>query len=195
MSVTSWAKRAAGIVAAAALATGATAALASTPAQAAGDGKVTAKSSLTVRYAPTRQAMKVSTIRPGATVPLVCKIAGASIEGNRTWYQLPAGEGAQSWISGRYVKELRGSKIAWCGTTSKPAAIRTTAKLTVRHGPNTHDTSVGSLKKGTRTKAVCKLKAQSVGGNTLWYQLPGSNWVSARYVDNIGGSPTWCVGN
>lgn len=188
-----WMKRAASVAAAALLAAGGTAALSSASADAAGnDGKVTSKGSLTVRDAPSKYAKANGAIRGGKTVPLSCKIAGSPVDGNRTWYQLP-GDGDGMWVSGRYVKELKGTSTPYCRDNVKRPKIKVTKNLTVRHGPNTRDVSVGTLAAGRTVEVICKLKSQSVAGNDVWYQLPGSNWVSARYADNIGKAPGYCV--
>jgi hypothetical protein len=42
---------------------------------------------------------------------------------------------------------------------------------------------------------VCKVDSQSIDGNRRWYQLVGDGggqWVSARYVSNIGYAPPYC---
>lgn len=66
--------------------------------------------------------------------------------------------------------------------------------LTVRYGPNTVTKAVGSVKPGTTLWLSCKVRGNSVDGNNIWYLLPTGlhEWVSARYVDNVGRAPDWC---
>lgn len=66
--------------------------------------------------------------------------------------------------------------------------------LTVRHLPTTASAATGSLRRGQTVEIVCKVRGSRVDGNTLWYALPPTlnEWVSARYVQNIGAAPRWC---
>jgi len=38
------------------------------------------------------------------------------------------------------------------------------------------------------------VRGATVGGNNIWYLLPPTlnEWVSARYVENVGAAPDWC---
>lgn len=40
----------------------------------------------------------------------------------------------------------------------------------------------------------CKARGTSVKGNDLWYRVDftKSEWVTARYVDNVGRAPSYC---
>lgn len=184
------ARRGIGVLTAALAAIAGTVALTSTPAHAAGDGKVTSDGPLTVRYAPSRHSSDVGKIRAGKTIPLSCWVTGTSVEGNRTWYQLP-GDGGPEFVSAHYVKTT-GSKPQRC-SGGKQKTIKAAAELNVRRGPNTADKTIGTLDKGEKSKVICKVHGNSVDGNKVWYLLPGSNWVSARYADNVDGAPGWCV--
>ena len=66
--------------------------------------------------------------------------------------------------------------------------------LTVRALPTTASAAKGSIPKGKVFPIVCKVRGTSVGGNTIWYALPPTlgEWVSARYVENVGPAPRWC---
>lgn len=52
----------------------------------------------------------------------------------------------------------------------------------------------GSYGDGARLTLICKVRSVSIGGNDLWYLVRDSKeqWVSARYVDNIGAAPRLC---
>ena len=66
--------------------------------------------------------------------------------------------------------------------------------LTVRQLPTTASTAKGRLANGTTISIVCKVRGTSVDRNNLWYLLPPTlnEWVSARYVRNVGAAPGWC---
>jgi uncharacterized protein YraI len=164
------------------------------PAHAAGyQGTITAKSNLTVRYAPSRHAVRVDTLPYGDVVNLGCWVTGSSVSGNRTWYSLPTDTPGTQWISGHYVA-LAGAKPPRCVGTQTTG--RTTAALAMRTGPNTADTRIRTVARGAKLTIVCKQPAQHIGGNDRWYWVKNNGnprgWVSARFVRTSGPAPTWC---
>ncbi|HEY9291838.1 MAG TPA: hypothetical protein VIP98_11210 [Microlunatus sp.] len=167
-------------------------ALGATSAQAqSSEGKIIANTSLSVRYAPSTHAKAVDSIKRGKVVPLECKVTGTSVDGNNRWYLLPGdSHGGHEWIAARYVQNI-GPVPGWCGTDELFVG-RAAAAVSVRKGPNTADTRVRTLAKGAGVDLVCKLQAQKVDGNGLWYWTKDHNWVSARYVDNVGRAPNYC---
>jgi len=62
--------------------------------------------------------------------------------------------------------------------------------LNVRQYPST-DSSVRYVLPYRAVRGLdCKVHAQNIMGNTLWYKLRNSqDWVSARYVHNTGSVP------
>lgn len=65
--------------------------------------------------------------------------------------------------------------------------------LATRSAPTTVARVVGSSEPGTHLALECKKRGPMIDGNNKWYRLPGQhNWVSARYVANIGSPPGWC---
>lgn len=66
--------------------------------------------------------------------------------------------------------------------------------LTVRHLPTTASSAEGKVARGQTIEIVCKVRGSSVDGNSVWYALPPTlnEWVSARYVQNVGAAPRWC---
>jgi hypothetical protein len=66
--------------------------------------------------------------------------------------------------------------------------------LLVRHLPTAASATEGRVNNGQQIEIVCKVRGSSVNGNDLWYALPPTlnEWVSARYVQNIGSAPRWC---
>jgi uncharacterized protein YraI len=180
--------RAAGLVLAAALAGGVVSAAPAHAADTGTEGRVTARTSLSVRFGPTTASRAVGAVRTGQVIPLVCKVRGTSVDGNDLWYALPPT--LNEWVSARYVANV-GSAPQWCGTDARFRG-RTTATLTQRTGPTRAASSAGTLARGVNVVLVCKLRGADVDGNALWYSLANGRWVSARYVTNVGSAPGWC---
>lgn len=175
----------------AATALGGTVLAAAPPAQAgAWDGKVVSKSALTVRYAPSIHSKAVGALRPGAMIPLGCKVRGPKVGGNDIWYSLPPT--THEWVSARYVRNI-GRAPDWCVGERGAQVGRATTSLAVRTGPTTSDARATTYRKGSEFSIECKVRSQSVNGNSLWYWSAGHGWVSARYVKNVSGVPGWCT--
>ncbi|WP_328535567.1 SH3 domain-containing protein [Streptomyces sp. NBC_00344] len=67
------------------------------------------------------------------------------------------------------------------GTVTSPTG------LNERQFPSTDSSTRGVLAYRTQVGLECKVRAQNIDGNTVWYRLRGShNWISARYVNNTG---------
>jgi uncharacterized protein YraI len=177
-------------VAGLALATAVTGAMTcAAPAEAAeGEGRVVSATDLTVRYGPTTASRAVGSLRPGQTIPLICKLRGTSVGGNDLWYALPPT--LNEWVAARYVTNV-GEAPDWCGTDARFKG-RTTTELIKRTGPTRAASSAGNLAQGAAVTIVCKLPGEAVNGNALWYSLTDGRWVSARYVSNVGAVPGWC---
>lgn len=166
-------------------------ALSATPAEAAGHatGKVVSKSNLRTQSGPTTAARTLGSSKPGAKIPLACKVRGTSVGGNNIWYRLAGGH---KWVSARYVANV-GKAPAWCGT-GKSYTGRTTAAVLKHTGPNTKAAKAGTFTKGAKVNITCKVTGPSVRGNNRWYWISGTNrWVPARYVANAGAAPDTCV--
>ena len=53
--------------------------------------------------------------------------------------------------------------------------------------PSTDSAVLSRLAYGVQIGLRCKVHAQSIDGNSVWYQLRDRpTWVTARYVDSIG---------
>jgi hypothetical protein len=67
--------------------------------------------------------------------------------------------------------------------------------LTVRSLPSTVGYPDAVIPNGTVIPLGCKIHGTSIDGNDRWYRLMGhegpEQWVSARYVRNLG-APEWC---
>lgn len=73
--------------------------------------------------------------------------------------------------------------------------VVTTSGVNVRQFPSTDSSVVGFLGYQQQVGLTCKVRAQDIDGNTLWYLMRGSSherWITARYVDNTGFVP-YCV--
>lgn len=153
------------------------------------DGKVTV--GLNVRGAPTSAAPKVGSLGKGAVVGIHCKVFGPSVAGNSLWYKLATGR----WATARYISNI-GTAPRFCGSGREyTGKVVSQTALAVRSGPHTANAKVSSAPRGTTLALVCKVDSQAVDGNRRWYQLTGDGggqWVSARYVANVGAAPPYC---
>ena len=70
----------------------------------------------------------------------------------------------------------------------KPFGIVTAhSGLNIRQYPSTDSSVKGVLPFHTKKKLDCKVRAQYINGNTLWYKLDRSNyWLSGRYLKIVG---------
>ncbi|AIA02254.1 hypothetical protein [Streptomyces noursei] len=57
-----------------------------------------------------------------------------------------------------------------------------------REYPSTDSASQGDLRNRARVYLVCKVRAQNIRGNEVWYLVRGSrrSWISAKHVTNTG---------
>ncbi|MFE6689373.1 SH3 domain-containing protein [Streptomyces sp. NPDC057743] len=57
-----------------------------------------------------------------------------------------------------------------------------------REYPSTDSASQGYLRNRARVYLVCKVRAQNIRGNDVWYLIKGSRrtWISAKHVVNTG---------
>ncbi|WP_353944702.1 SH3 domain-containing protein [Streptomyces sp. HUAS MG91] len=74
-------------------------------------GRVTAKSGLNLRDAPTRGSRIVRTEPYNKIVPIFCKTGGDNIGGNNLWYLLT--DGTWAWGSAKYIANI-GAAPRWC---------------------------------------------------------------------------------
>ncbi|AYY13803.1 SH3 domain-containing protein [Actinobacteria bacterium YIM 96077] len=155
------------------------------------EGEVIASSSLNARNAPTAASSRMDTLSNGVIVDLQCKVYGPSVAGNDLWYKLADG----TWVTARYVANI-GAAPHFCGDGEEyQGDVIAQSSLNVRSGPSTANATVSSAPSGHRLPLVCKVDSQNVDGNPRWYQLTGGGggqWVSARYVANVGAAPPYC---
>lgn len=86
---------------------------------------------------------------------------------------------------------LLGATAAQAATTATPARPYGTVVagdgVIQRQYPSTDSSVKGSLAYRQQVGLRCKVRAQNIAGNDIWYLLrDNSNWVSAKYVDNTG---------
>ncbi|MET7639958.1 SH3 domain-containing protein [Streptomyces sp. NPDC005438] len=92
---------------------------------------------------------------------------------------------------------LGGSVVGASAAQAAPAApakpygtVTTQNGTNVRAYPSTDSSVKDVLEYKEQVGLDCKVNAQNIQGNTVWYKLRGSErWVSARYVDNTGSVP------
>ncbi|MEW1752414.1 hypothetical protein ACIQU1_14095 [Streptomyces angustmyceticus] len=66
--------------------------------------------------------------------------------------------------------------------------------LVLRIGPSTHYRVVGSKEYGSVVGIVCRVKAERIEGNPVWYKLSDASyvWSSRRDIVRDGEEPRWC---
>ncbi|WP_414505439.1 SH3 domain-containing protein [Streptomyces sp. NEAU-L66] len=72
---------------------------------------------------------------------------------------------------------------------AKPFGVVTAKKgLSERQYPSTDSSVRGYLRHRAHVGLVCKVRTQSVGGNSVWYltRAERGTWVAAKYVTNSG---------
>ncbi|MGW6268317.1 SH3 domain-containing protein [Streptomyces sp. NPDC055060] len=74
-------------------------------------GRVTAKSGLLLRTAPTRGSKVVRSVPYGKVVSIYCKTTGDHVSGNNRWYLLT--NGTWAWGSAHYIANI-GPAPRWC---------------------------------------------------------------------------------
>lgn len=151
-------------------------------------GEITA-SALYARQAPSQHARATFLYPQGERVPLGCKVTGPSVNGNNIWYAIAGSN--DRWLSARYVKNI-GAAPEYCDPLDGYVKGRTTARLNARTGPTVNDAARTVHNAGTMLDLQCKVTSHAVGGNTTWYHTSTGQWVSARYVANVGQAPRQC---
>ncbi|MFG2191968.1 SH3 domain-containing protein [Streptomyces sp. NPDC048639] len=73
-------------------------------------------------------------------------------------------------------------------TPARPyGTVITPSGVNERQYPSTDSSVRGFLKYRSQVGLKCKVRAQNINGNQIWYLLRDRpNWVSAKYVDNTG---------
>ena len=74
------------------------------------------------------------------------------------------------------------------GPTKPFGVVTAKTGLSQRQYPSTDSSVRGYLHHRAQVGLVCKVRTQSVGGNTVWYltRQERASWVSAKYVTNSG---------
>lgn len=77
---------------------------------------------------------------------------------------------------------------------STDGKVISTSGVTVRTAPSTHAGAKAAIADNKVFPISCKVRGTMVDGNDIWYALPPTTneWVSARYVRNVGPVPDWC---
>ncbi|MFE7316929.1 SH3 domain-containing protein [Streptomyces sp. NPDC057555] len=74
------------------------------------------------------------------------------------------------------------------GPSSVYGTVSAARGMNVREYPSTDSASQGYLRGGARVYLVCKVRAQNIRGNDVWYLIRGNRhtWISAKHVVNTG---------
>lgn len=155
---------------------------------------------LNVRKGPGTKYGKLGSMKKGRSFTITGKAKDSS---GVWWYRLKY-DGKTGYVSSKYVKTSSSSSSSSIKVTkiNKKAKVNiSSGTLTVRKGPGTKYTSIGSLKKGKTFTATGQAKDAS---GTLWYRLTynkKTGYVSSKYVklsnpssgsssDSSSGSPS-----
>ncbi|MBT2382056.1 SH3 domain-containing protein [Streptomyces sp. ISL-11] len=94
------------------------------------------------------------------------------------------------------VAALTGALLASGPAESAPVPVKPNGTVQNPTGvnervyPSTDSSVRGTLVRGTRIGLRCKVRAQAIAGNSVWYQLRDrATWVSSVYVSNVGNVP------
>ncbi|NDZ81362.1 SH3 domain-containing protein [Streptomyces sp. SID10853] len=83
-------------------------------------------------------------------------------------------------------------QVTSAATAYYKGRVITKAGVLVRSGPSQRYRVVGSYSYNSIIPIVCKVRGQNVSGNILWYKTAKGNFVSARWVSNVGAIPPYC---
>ncbi|MFJ6753098.1 MULTISPECIES: SH3 domain-containing protein [unclassified Streptomyces] len=77
---------------------------------------------------------------------------------------------------------------AQAAAPAKPYGTVTVTALNERQYPSTDSAVKGTLRYHEQIGLVCKVHAQNIAGNSIWYLVRdrSATWVSAKYVANTG---------
>ncbi|HCA87320.1 MAG TPA: hypothetical protein DEQ61_18690 [Streptomyces sp.] len=83
---------------------------------------------------------------------------------------------------------LLGAAPAQAAPPAQPyGTVVTPSGVNERQYPSTDSSVKGTLAYRAQVGLTCKVRAQNIDGNTVWYLLRDEEtWVTARYVDNTG---------
>lgn len=97
---------------------------------------------------------------------------------------------AATAFAGSVVAAPQAHAGAWDGKVVARSGV------VVRSAPTTAAKAKGTIRSGKLIPLACKVRGPKVDGNDIWYLLPPTTgeWVSARYVANVGNAPDWCSG-
>ena len=142
---------------------------------------------LRVRSAPNTTSTIVTSIAHGASLSIICKTTGTSVNGNTQWDKLSNGYVAHAFVSSS-------ATIPACSSTPAPTTpqgkvnVAPGDTLKVRSAPNTTSTIVTQLAAGTAITIQCRTTGTSVNGNTQWDKL-SNGYVSHAYVTMTNSVP------
>jgi len=179
-------------------------ALPAAPAAAAsGDGRATVRSSvgLNVRSGPATSHRVLARLSHRTAVTISCRVRGQQIVGTQRtttrWVRLTGGgyvsDAFLSWSTSRAaVRDC--SAPASSADAGPVATVALSWPLNVRSGPGTSHKIVGELATGARVPVSCRVWAQRISGNPVWYQIGAKRYVTEAFLRWTPAQPrlAWC---
>lgn len=152
-----------------------------------------------VRSQPNTSSAIVATLNSGTPIDISCQVMGESVSSSgvgtsAVWDNVPAYGGwiADLFVSGTPYAQFD-PRLPVCGsqttTTSSPAAFTVSLDdVTIRSGPSTAFSPVGTVDAGTALTIQCQVIGQSVswsgqGTSSVWDDVPAlGGWIADLFV-------------
>lgn len=142
--------------------------------------RVTSSSSLNARTGPGTSFSVVKSHAVGATLQVVCQVAGQVVENTPIWNRLIDG----TYVTDAYVNTGSTGFSAKIGRCRYPFQVR--EDLRKRSGPSTRHDVRGTIPIGGLAWVVCQQKGQLVGRSPVWNKLSDGAWVADWYTMTPG---------
>jgi hypothetical protein len=143
--------------------------------------RVTARTGLNARSAPSTSSAVERTYASGAGVSVVCQAMGQKIGPTSVWSRLTNG----TWVTDYYLSTPASTSFAsGIPECSYPGQV-TASVLNARTGPGVSNPVTGSaLPRGALAHVVCQATGSPVESSNVWNKLDDGRWVSDYYVAN-----------
>ncbi|NUR96524.1 MAG: sporangiospore maturation cell wall hydrolase GsmA [Kribbellaceae bacterium] len=159
---------------------------------------------LNVRTGPGLTHAVVRRVANKTALAVTCRMTGQNIVGSlRTtsaWDRLAAG----GFVSDAFVAWPRGRTVPDCadlagmvtarivnGTVNGTVGPGGGSPVNVRSGPGLNSAVVGRLAPGAGISVGCRMWAQTIAGDPVWYRLGPGRYVTQTYVRWTGGTRPW----
>ncbi|WP_051367317.1 sporangiospore maturation cell wall hydrolase GsmA [Hamadaea tsunoensis] len=153
---------------------------------------------LNVRTGPGLSHPVVRRVANRSALAVACRMTGQNIVGSlRTtaaWDRLAGG----GFVSDAFVAWPRGRTAPDCadlaGTVAAgivSAGIVSGTPVNVRSGPGLRAAVVGHLAPGAGVTVTCRVWAENIAGDPVWYRLGAGRYITQAYVRWTGGTRPW----